>query len=570
VGHVLLEAHDQLRRGEFNDKLRDLVESHRDDWRTLKNDDERLKANYVVAEVFDYFGEYAKARDCLKDTARQQLEAIKKSANNGVGGLNRNLFKRQLWLAIAHAMTFYRSDKSDDFDECLRVLDVCQAAVDAVDPGAAGYFGTRARLAHTRARVNRQLHNHDEARRGFNDAMVFARQRFVQKTAWAEQSRLSSPPFGTTAQEMKMFEHQRLLCHWTIGRCLAPGLGFVDYTTGRLLSADTLLSAGYSLLRGTGDVIQRAYATLLMGAVGRARAGGEIDAVQRAIVLLDDGARVLEQHPKLKLRAAYERALAYYKIPSRRADARTLIDDLKKQAQGNARWTSSALVLESRIERLERQFSTAKKRAEEAVERAKATGDKHGELRAEALIALGEAHASEADAANKAKQLGRARESWSGAVRQFMDALNLSANNPKIAAVCHLHLAATHIAQGALFEAHQERAAASRHLDVVEHGFVKTLAVSVDQDLAKSEVLVIDLSRGSLNKDHRTAETEAFLIKRALAKTESLAEAASLLGMKEEGLRRAIIRLKEGRYLPSNFGEAWRSTAGKHHASKKR
>ena len=308
--HVLLDAHDKLRRGEFDDKLRDSVRSRREDWKTLQNLEERLRANYVVAEVFDYFGEYAEARDCLKDTAHQQLDAIKKCTDNGATGLNRNLFKRQVWLSIAHAMTLYRSDRSDDFEECLKVLDICQAAVDAVDPGVKEYFGTRARLAHTRARVSRQLHMHDDARRGFNDAMVFARKRFVQKTHWAEQSKLSSPPFGTSDDERKMFEQQRLLCHWTIGRCLAPGLGFVDYTTGRLSSADTLLSAGYSLLRGTGDVIQRAYATLLMGAVGRARAGNDINDLQNSIVLLDDGAKVLKQHTKLTLRASYERALA--------------------------------------------------------------------------------------------------------------------------------------------------------------------------------------------------------------------------------------------------------------------
>ena len=226
-------------------------------------------------------------------------------------------------------------------------------------------------------------------------------------------------------------------------------------------------------------------------------------------------------------------------------------------------------MLESRVERLEGRIAKARQRAEKAVEEAKATGDQHGELRAEALIALGEAHASEGEAATKAKQSGRARDSWTGAVQQFIHALKLSANNPKIAAVCHLHLAATHIAQGAQFEAHRERDAASPYLAVVEHGFVKALSESVDKDLSKSEVLVIDLSRGSLNKDHRTFETEAFLIKRAFAKTSSLAEAARLLGMKEGGLRRAITRLKKGRYLSADFGDARRSPVGEDRAAKK-
>ena len=75
--HVLVDAHVKLRRGEFDQQLRDLIFAKREAWRTLDDEHERLKANYVVAEVLDYFGEYALAGECLKKTGPDQLETLK-------------------------------------------------------------------------------------------------------------------------------------------------------------------------------------------------------------------------------------------------------------------------------------------------------------------------------------------------------------------------------------------------------------------------------------------------------------------------------------------------------------
>jgi hypothetical protein len=563
--HVLVDAHVKLRRGEFDQQLHDLICANRDTWNSLDDEQERLKANYVVAEVFDYFGDYAHAFECLQKTGPEQLEKLKN--RNGNAGRDRDLFKRRVWLAIAYAMSLYRSDK---FESCIDVLDTCRLAIDDIDAGRKALFGTRARLAHTGARAARQLHRHEEARRGFYEAMVFARKRFVAKTPWAEQSNLESPPFGNTAERRDQFEQHRLLCHWTIGRCLAPGLGYVDYTTGRLSSADTLLSAGYGLLRGTGDVIQRAYAVLLMGAVGRARAGDDLAELEDAIALLQDAANVLKLHPTLTLRASYELALAYYKSPKWRARASDEIRTLKSRAKDNPRWMSSALVVESRVERLNGRAEQARNCAEQAVDRAKAAADTHSEILAEALIALGEACASEADQFDKRKQAEDARESRRAAVQHLADALEQRGSNPKIAAVCNLHLAMCHVAQGALLEAHRRREAAAPHLHNVEHGFVIGLAESVDKLLARSGLYVLDVRRESLNKDDQIAKLEAFLITQALAMSESPARAAEVLGMEPGGMWRAVKRLCEGGYLPKDVEEARRPPRGRHRARAKK
>jgi tetratricopeptide (TPR) repeat protein len=538
------DVHLRLRRGEFAEDLLDTARTHADAWRQDPRLDVRLKGLYVEAEILDYFGQYAESAERLRTAGPEQREELVRHVRAETWRDEElAVSKRRIWVAMAYATALYRREH---YDDALAVLEDCAAAVDAVASGDRPLYGTRTRLAYSRGQVLRQLHDYTSARQQFERAVVFARQRFTSKTPYAElpAGAVASPG----AAERESFERDRLLAQGTVGRCLALGLGWIAYTTGLLSSASMLLSGGYTMLRGTGDDLHRAYTVLLLGAVERARAGDDPVGLAASIALMQDGARGLKTHPAYSLRACYELALAHYKDPKQRPEARRQLQTLKAGVAGgtekrSARWMSAALVVESRVERLDGNIKAAERLAQKAVTEAQRAGARHEEFQAEALIALGEAFRESALHACTRRAVEQGARYREGALDAFRRALALGGANPKIAVVSHLHLARVYAAHGYLAEAMSARSAAAAMESAVEHGFVRSLAKTVSEEIGKHDTFFVDGRVESLrNADHLPA-LEAFLFRQAKARGASAAEWAAALGVPESTIAKRQRRL---------------------------
>jgi hypothetical protein len=526
--NALDEVHRRIRRGDFDESLLATVRQQAATWQAAPSIATQLKGTYVVAEVLDYFGQYAEEWHQLERVGPEQQDFVRKIAARQPLEEDLSLSKRRIWVTIAFAMALYRKE---EYRDALSALVACRAATDALDPGREMLFGTRARIAHSHGQIRRQLHDYASARREFEDAIVFARRRFVGKTAFAELPHPSEPAgvFGSAA-----FEDDRLLAHWTVGKCLALGLGWIAYTTGQLSAAAMLLSAGYTLLRGTGDGLHRAYAKLLLGAVERAAAGDDPQRLAKAIETMEDAKMGLESHPTFKLRATYDLALAYYRLPRCRVDARRAIGELKAglsgKGQRSARWMSTALAVESRIERLEGNLERAETLANRAVACAESAPPEHNAINAEALIALGEVFRDKALEArsHRSKKIDFSSDH---AIDRFEKALALASDNPKIAAVCHLHLARTYCERDAIREAQIEYAAATAVTPIVEHGFVKALADTVAREIRIRNCFFVSADSPSLMRKQLVRDLEEYLLAQAKNRRKTLKEAAKLLGV---------------------------------------
>ena len=542
------EVHRRIRLGDFCTDLLEAVRRDAAEWRRVDDEAQRLKGLYVAAEVFEYFGAYDEAEASLKPFGEACVRVLR-VAEGQQPDEPALLSKRRIWVALAYAATHYRRD---DYDRTLETLETCARAVDRLDPAKTGMFATRARVEHARGQVFRQQHRYPEARAAFAAATEFARRRFVARTPDVE----LHGPAGASLESLRRsdaFVDSRVLADWTIGRCFALGLGWIAYTTGQLTIAESLLSAGYALLRGTGDAIHRAYALLLMGAVKRARAGDDEGQLVSARLMLEDAAKGLGDHSSFALRAAYELALAYYRQPQSRSRARAEIASLKngldQTRERSARWMSAALVVESRIERLDGDSRRALALAREAVAQAEATHAAHSEIRAEALIAVAEAHLAVAADTRVARQRSNHLEH---AIDRLSAASALARDNPKLSAVCHLHLAAASCRQGSLFDAHRQLAAADALLTLVDHGLLRSMRHHVAAEIERHDCFFVDRATPSLTTDDHMADLEAWLLRQAAARNGRRLDAlAATLGVSTSTIKRRLAALlRSNRNVP--------------------
>lgn len=518
-------VHNSIRKGDFHDGVLSAVRKHAQAWGRLQQAELRLKGVYVASEVFDYFGEYKSASEVVEKAADGTLPTIRELRSPPLGSQEFTVLKRQIWLTIAWATALYRRE---EYGNALDVLDLGREQVEAVDPDRRALLGSRARLLYGMGQVRRQLHDHEAARRDFSEAIVFATRRFTLRTPQAELPAHRLPMAST--RDQTSFERDRLLADWTIGKCLVLGLGWISYTTGHLAEAEMLMSAGYALLRGTQDRVHRAYAMLLLGAVARARAGSGAGRVEAA-TMIENAEPGLTDHPIYRYRASYELALALYHDPATRPRARRRAQSLLGRAGSSmrsARWKSTALVVLSRIARLDGDHKGAEQLARRAVKAVENTS--FSEVQAEARIARGEALVARAlclPATDRAPLLIKAAQ-------LFREARAKAGKNPKISAVAHLYLASLYHHLGQLSEAYGAFATwPESFAGQVEHGFVRALAAQVAQELKVDEVFVLsdtDVNEAKLRRSH-VASLEAFLLRRAAKKGWSSAQTARNFGM---------------------------------------
>jgi tetratricopeptide (TPR) repeat protein len=474
---VLERCHALIRQGTFTLDLLGDVQRYGPQWTRFTRPEERLLGAIVSAEILDYYGRYRDAEKVLSDyhyNFDSMLASLKRPGD-------RKHVKRRLWVILGHAQTHYRAER---YGDARAILADCATVLRDIDQHEEKFFGTRARLATSMGQVQRQLGEYDDAVRYLTASITFAHRRFCQKTGFAE---LTNPDAKTatrfSAADAQIFLANEKLAHWTIGKSLALGTGWIHYARGRLADAGMCLGAGAALLRPLQDSVHRAYCKLLMSAVTRAKYAPDQKRLESILESIKDAALGLSKHPLYRVRSHYELAVAHLHLNKLR-DAATEIHQLNAsitEASGMAyrseRWECSSLVLQSRLKRLEDKKDEAVQLAENALKVA-AHKDQRS-CKVEALIACAEA-----------LKLRHQRNDLERAVLYLQEARSSDEFNPKTAAVCTLHLCDVHRAQKKEDSARSELGRWRReYAPIVEHGFVRHFAAKIEEE-SHSEIVV--------------------------------------------------------------------------------
>src|ERR1017187_3945114 len=567
----LERLHDKLRRAEFDNELLEEVVKHDSEWRRLEASDALayVQGRSVVAETFDYFGRYGEAAESLSACNGQELNDFVRKGED-VPGSTPPLLKRRIWLHMSLAQVDYRNEH---YDDAVRKLDTCEQAVELLHRSSKQLCGTKSRIAYVRGQVLRQRGEYREARQSFAESITWARRRFVVETPFADLSEPSNSARTFTTDQQVAFDQARLLASCGIGRGQAMGLGWIEGTLGNLAASEMLLNAGYSLLRCTGDWIHRAYCILLLGVVLRARArDNEGLLLHEAKDLMLDAKRGLCDHP-YRLRAAYELSQVYVRLGDASSSRREIDEAIKYLPQNDdsrkSRWECNIKIVQSRIERMVRNYDRAERFAKEAIRLASGRDTDrptsgYKEAWVEARIAHGEALLALSTVSEKADSR---RQLVEQALKNFALARDRSAANPKVVAVCRLHSARAHLMVGSVRDAWVGWSAWDDNLcRHVEHGFVQSLAddvknridaestffVSQDFLRRKSEEyleiergqnddVVIEKARKWFFFDETRDQLDRFLIDQAVSlKHGKLEAAADFLGLHAATIRRRL------------------------------
>ena len=501
---ILETAHDNLA---FRRILQILLAPEKEgiDWpRIEKAGDEliRLKIYSMSAEIYDYAGEYAKAREVIEADARVSETMLQENSAESLK--DRKLVKQRIWVLIHWALTFYRAH---NYRKARQLLLLCDETLKRHIITADNHCAwTQSRIYYCLGLVQRQTYDYKAARRWFTKSIELAWESFELKTANV---------ISTDA----IYQRARRLTGFYVAKSLALGLAWTYYTEGSLELASSLVRTARFLLVGTNEIVIRNYIEILSASILTAQGRR-----QEAIETLEKARKELKgyNHDAYRVRAANELAVAYVHEYTREPNvdsqqkAITYIEEVKKFP--DVRWMSNALVTESRLLRALRNFEGAEQAAIEAF---KIGGDQRF-VKIDALIACGEARL----------ELNNVNEACS----DFLTAQREGFDNAKVQAVCHLHLARAYLQKGDHSLARRHQAEATRHLGHVDNAFVAQLAQTVESMIEKAAGadFYIPFSTSNLDPWEVEQKLRGFLTKWAKHKAGGENEPWKVLGVSKQ------------------------------------
>jgi tetratricopeptide (TPR) repeat protein len=328
--------------------------------------------------------------------------------------------------------------------------------------------------------------------------------------------------------------------------CIGLGFGWIDLTRGNLNRAHHQLTTARSMLSPLRDNVIAFYVELLYQMITRCRAGSDEGKLIEAIKGLEEAWRFFhkEGHSRYEARVCWELALAFSQAKKFDEAEKYLnnMEDYEKQ-KANFKWQTNIHVLRSRIQRGKGNFDEALSEAQGACTKAEECEEILPKI--DARITRGEAYFA------LAKSIGKEKAGYATARADFEQALQLLLNqesenasasypsNPKIVAVCELHIARCLFWEGSESEAR-------KHLDrwrllepIVEHGWVRSLATEVKSEIVtKSEDFHISAKDpGQWDYSKRVSELRNWLLKCSLRQTQNnWSEAAKLIGVERATL----------------------------------
>ena len=448
---ILEIAHENL---DFRRALRLLLAPQKDgfNWERIRAGDEvtRLKIYAMSAEIYDYAGQYPKAREFIETDGRLS-ETILRNIS-GEKPEDRKLLKQRVWILIHWALTFYRAHHYKRARELLLFCDETLKKLVITSPAPCAW--TQSRIYYCLGLVERQDYDYKKARHWFTKSIEMAGTSFELKT----RNVISTDP---------IYERAKRLTNFYVAKSLALGLAWTYYTEGSLELASSLVNTARLLLSATNEVVIRNYIEILSGSILAAQ-GRRQEAIKSVKAAYD----MLGKHDAYRIRAAHELALAYVHEYTREPSlenhqkAEHYINEVKKFS--DIRWMCNALVTESRLLRATGNFQGAEETAREAFN----LGSDQRFVKIDSLIARGEARL----------ELNKVDE----ACQDFMTAQSEGLDNRKVQAVCHLHLTRAYLQKGDHSLALRHHAEATRHVGHVDNAFVRQLAQTVDRMIERA------------------------------------------------------------------------------------
>lgn len=330
-----------------------------------------------------------------------------------------------------------------------------------------------------------------------------------------------------TKNQPAKYLRARALTDFCVAKSLALGLGWIFFTESALEIARSFVIAAKILLAGTKDRIITGYVNVIYAGIQRSEHADDEQALGEAIKELQNSYNLFskndehEMHAAYKMRAALELALAHLQgfqcggLPD--LNALNVAEDFAKEGESLAgsdeRWMCNSLVLQSRIHRLRGRADLALDAARVALEK----GNKEVFLRIDAWIAQGEARAASSPPDHR------------GAIDDFSKALDQGRQNPKVSAVCHLHLAKMYLALGDVRSA-VAHFGDSEKASEFRNAFIRTLRSKVKAAITKSrEEFKIHIEDKVTDATELEKDFHGFLTEWARKHSKNDQEAAGLL-----------------------------------------
>jgi tetratricopeptide (TPR) repeat protein len=411
------------------------------------DNEETLRACSLIAEIRDYAGQYAEAKDAIQQVGSRSFSYLKEFLKESSGAyFANNYLKEQCWASLHWGMYHYRLQ---NYEYALEVFTHSERALRKVHKQLP-CPGSLARALYCLGLVAREEHRYNEARTYFSSSVEMA---------------------GLQLRTLPPENPRRKAVLYNIGKCLGLGMAYVAFAQSAHSEANTHIVAARLLLEGRNVKFIHAYVDFLHAATQLSAHGDSIEEVSQAIeqvkvayqklggdqaILQSSTGGTRSGHTVYALRAANELASAYLRrlrLRKRQAELSgtqadfeqaisylNLVRSCETTRTLEKRTYCNAWILESRAYR-ENSYGeepSAETRAaiETAVEQAASVGSGLDFSRIDSHIAAGEAHYF-------LKNFKQSIEAFNAARAE-----RRAATNPKIIAVCELHLARCYLAAG--------------------------------------------------------------------------------------------------------------------------
>jgi tetratricopeptide (TPR) repeat protein len=485
-------------------------------------DEEQIKTLVLLSECFDYYGRFKDAYR-YSQLGREILSSLPKRKT-----VRDELSQAKVRLAVSYARSMYRRAALVAAEKFL--IECRDYVVEYIANPMFPNHGTLGEIAYTLGRVYRQQERFSSALREFNVAI----KEYDDRIAFIAKHRVGQK----NVQEEEVFSAHK------IATIVALGVAWCNYTRGALSAAiQGNLIPARMLLRKSGDVLNRAYADVVYASASRALTRkDEIENLKdvRELVRNAQQAFAHYHHRHYLAGATLELALIESLLGNVKNGRTHLHECETSHAEGNYRWLCSAKVARSRLLRHQGKFSVALKVANEALELARKQKNQLAQI--DALIARSEVF----------RLQGRDKQSM--AIEDLHRALDLNQrtdgtfSNPKVHAVCHLHLAQVFLSQDRKDNALASFAEWEKVSAIVEHVWVIDMANGISKKIDRMQKLTVDVAQDGLKYRVHDDRLRRFLIAQAKLRYGKKQEIASSLGITRPRLNRWLRRF--GRLSP--------------------
>ena len=477
-----------------------------------------LKIKCLLSEAYDYFGELKSSDDLLSEGSEilDRLKALK-----DVEPGKRIIIREQVRFCLNHAHAFlYREYR---FREAKERVQWCRDFVNDMlrDEKDFPCFGTLAQAEFYLGRIYRRLNRYDEAEECFRRAIEY----------YYKRAKVKQEEYENDESKQEALQGELTFSKYKLAICLGIGLGWVSFARGHLRKGiyQNILPARVWLL-GTGDKLNTAYLDLLFGSAKRS-VGGRSDqqSILEAIRIIENAYKVFQEHnhvpymahAALELSLAYLYNREYYKAQSKLTELEAVLKEDDKP-----RWECPRLLVLSRISREMMNFREAERLASDALTHAEHTNQLPYQI--EALIVRSGVRV-------ELKEIERARADLAEALK--LNKHGKKQANPKVEAVCQLHLARIYAMEQDRQEARGCFKRWKQLAHEIEHGIIHEIADDVDKDIkALSKDFVIPAGTEDLSYEYHLKALQKFLVSQAKQKSRTIQETTEKLKISRQTL----------------------------------